>query len=201
MDLGVIEAGQKAVGTIVVGNLGEKRFSLLPQVGIRQAMASLKAPLVVPPGDSVQMPFEVDAHGLEGPTELVLEVRTNDPGQPMLKQRLSFTVVNSTWVRPLRDGVFATADSRGIPIGEPASFEFMPGPTSGSFASVALEDATAPLVLSFVKTATGGIHGTISIDQAAILHGAAKQGETRLLGVTANGNQNFITFQWWVKAL
>jgi hypothetical protein len=92
----------------------------------------------------------------------------------------------------------ATQDINGLPVGVPMRFEFQAGLNSGPFVSVQLEDLTAPLIIAYEKTNLGGVVGTVSIDQTAILNGARKEGETRILGETARGNQNFIVVQWLI---
>lgn len=199
INLGEIDSGMLAHSLLQVGNFGEVPRSVLPVVGVFSAKAVIHTPLILKPSDVLAIPVEVDAHGLEGLVNLVVEIRTSDPGAKTLRQVLTATVVSTTEVHPYRGTVMATRGENGIPVGSSVPFDFLPGPKSGPFVGAELEDPSAPLVITWLQTPAGGIHGEISVDPTAVMRGAPLQGETRVLGRTAGGNQNFITFQWWVK--
>lgn len=198
-DLGPVDAGTIYAGKLVVSNQGTRRFMVSGPQGISRVWLVPQSPIAVNPGDVTTLDFRIEAHGLDGTQSLALDLRTDDPGAPLLEQVFTLNVVRTTDVRPYRDTLVAERDSSGVPVGSPRTFEFLPGPNSGEFVSAVLEDSTAPLTISWSHTPAGGILGTLSIDQVAILNGAPLRGETRVLGVTKNGNRNFITYQWLVK--
>lgn len=198
-DLGPVDAGTIYAGKLVVSNQGTRKFMVSGPQGISRVWLASQSPIVLNPGQVTTLDFRIEAHGLEGVQNLVLDLRTDDPGAPLLEQVFTLDAVRTTDVRPYRDTLVAVRDSSGVPVGSPSTFEFRSGPGSGEFVSAALEDPTAPLAISWSRTPAGGIAGTVSIDQTAILRGAPLRGETRILGETKNGNRNFITFQWWVK--
>jgi hypothetical protein len=198
-DLGIVDAGELLRGTVALGNFGEVACRIQRVSGISLATPVIKGALLVRPADVVQIPYVIDFHGMEGKQVIQLQLWTSDRSVGVISYEFAATVVSSTDVRPYRNTVIAERDAAGVPVSNPIIFDFLPGAKSGSFSTVMFEDPGVPLLVSWVKTASGGIHGEVTVDASAIMNGAPVQGETRLLGETVNGNKNFITLQWWVK--
>jgi hypothetical protein len=201
VDLGRVDAGDYGHGVVRIVNVGVKTFYLTApgNPGIRKIRVGYPASLEVVPGGSVYVDLYADYHGDQGDVETTTMIYSNDPGASSISVPVHAFVLFSTDVRPYRDSVQAQKDGAGNLASSVVSFQFTPGHDSGPFSQIWIEDPDAPLDLRYANTDSGSIFGTVQIDVKRAMSANAGLGETRILGITANGQKNYFVLQWLLK--
>ena len=189
VDLGDVDGDRPVLGRIVIENRGAFPFSLLvpglAATPLRVQFPSAE-PVSIPPGGKLEMPIEYDARLDDGAGSFEVNLDTNDPGAPQLRQLFTLNAPHQAMVAPYRD-LLTSVDA-------PVKFIFAPS-AGGKFVSAVIEDAAAPVVLSVTAGEAGDMAGTATLD-ATKLSTCAPQGSVRVLGTMGNGRTAYFWLQW-----
>lgn len=196
-DLGAVDSGIPVPGVLTLFNAGGKSFHLLPPAAAASLVkVTYPSDLEIRAGGYTHIPFEFDAHGLEGATSFKVQVATDDPGAPALGVSFSCKVSSSTWAVPLRDSIVGKGQGTSFTTTQ-ATFAFGTGNVDDPFLEVWIQDSSAPLRISVIeKLANGTLTGVVSIDSAKVSPQTSPLGETRVLASTRSGHKNYVTLQW-----
>ena len=192
VDLGAVDGDKPVSGVITISNRGLQPFNLLVPMGLSATPLRVQFPgakaVPVPPGGKLELPFDYDARGDESAGAFSVVLATDDPGAPLLEQDYTLQATHAAYVAPYRD-LLMSAD-KAVP------FCFIPT-GSAPFASVAVEDPSAPVTLAFtVNPDNGRVDGEALLDMAKIAAGAPQQGSVRVIATTNSGSTAYFWLQW-----
>jgi len=199
-NLGEVDGGTPIQAQVQVMNVGTAAFTVFAPFAGGIAKIRVQFPgsgdLVLAPGDVVVIPVEYDARLDSGPTGFEVNLRSNDPEAPILRQAFQIVVRKALVASPYRDCIQGQtgnpAASQTIPL-------FFTSDGRLHFQGLSIEDETAPLRVTGAVTPRGDYTGTVSLDWSRIQEGKGpKRGETRIFGLTDAGRRTYTWVQWVV---
>lgn len=192
VDLGAVDGDKPVPGSITISNQGAQPFNLLVPPGLSATPLRVQFPgtssVAVPPGGKLVLPFDYDARLDDGAGSFNIILATDDPGAPQLQQSFTLLATHRVYVAPYRD-LLVSAD-------KPVTFYFVPM-DKALFVSAAVEDASAPVALTFTADPeTGRVDGVASLDMAKLAAGAVPQGSVRVVATNSTGGTAYFWLQW-----